>query len=79
VTVMIDKYFGLPQQVIRDGRWANMKPGEQSLYVCLMHESERYSTRELTRSDAKLEELTGLSSRTFCNSRKKLQELKLVT
>jgi hypothetical protein len=79
VSVMIDRYFGLSQHVLRSGLWARMKPGEQNLYVCLMHESERYSTRKLTRTDAALRELTGLSSRTFCNSRKKLREWNLIT
>jgi|SRR5215469_8559784 len=43
-----------------------------------MHESERCSTRQLTRRDAALCQLSGLSSRTLCNARKKLQELKLI-
>jgi hypothetical protein len=78
VTVMFDRYFGIPQHVIRSGLWASMKPSQQSLYICLMHESERCSTRLLRRTDASLCELTGLSSRAFCNARKKLQELRLV-
>jgi hypothetical protein len=78
VTVMIERYFGIPQHVIRMGLWAQMKPSEQSLYVCLMHESERYSTRRLRKTDAYLSKLAGLSPRAFCNARKKLQERKLV-
>jgi hypothetical protein len=71
---MFDRYFGVPQVVIRSHIWAKMKPTEQSLYICLLHESERYRTRELLRTDAQMRELTGLSSRSFCNARKKLQE-----
>ena len=78
VTTMIERWFGVPWDVFRDGRWASMKPGEQNLYLYLMHESERYSTRELRRTDDELSQLTEMSSRTFCNSRKKLQELKLI-
>jgi len=78
VTVMFDRYFGLPQHVIRSGQWAQMKPSEQSLYVCLMFESEHYSSREIKKSDADLHNLTGLSPRAFCNARKKLQERGLV-
>ena len=75
---MFDRYFGMPQHVIRSGLWARMKPSQQSLYVCLMHESERCSTRQMRRNDGYLCELSGLSSRAFCDARKKLQELGLV-
>jgi|SRR5438270_8865965 len=75
---MFDRYFGIPQHVIRSGLWANMKPSQQSLYICLMHESERCSTRLLRRPDASLCELSGLSSRAFCDARKKLQEIGLI-
>lgn len=78
VTVMFYGYFGIPQQVLRTGLWAKMKPSEQNLYVCLMHESERYSTRQITRSDMTLCALSGLSSRAFCNARKRLQEFRLI-
>jgi hypothetical protein len=77
VTTMIDRFFGVPQAVVRLGIWAEMKPTEQSLYICLMHDSERYKTRELRRTDAELSTLSGLSSRSFCNARKKLQERRL--
>ncbi len=79
VTVMFPGYFGIPHQVIRGGLWAKMKPSEQSLYVCLLHESERCSTRELQRTDAQLGDLSGLSTRAFCNARKKLQERGLIS
>ncbi len=78
MTIMFDRYFGIPQHVMRSGLWAQMKPSEQSLYVCLMHESERYSSRQLRRKDAVLCQLTGLSTRACCNARKKLQEHGLV-
>jgi hypothetical protein len=78
VTVMFDRYFGIPQHVLRSGLWSQMKPSEQGLYVCLMHESERCSTREIQRTDDGLCKLSGLSSRAFCNARKKLQERGLV-
>jgi hypothetical protein len=74
VTTMFDRFFGVPQTVIRSHTWAKMKPTEQSLYICLLHESELYCTRELLRTDAQMHELTELSSRSFCNARKKLQE-----
>lgn len=78
MTTMFDRFFGVPQAVLRSGTWAKMKPTEQSLYICLLHESERYRTRELRRTDAQLGDLSALSSRSFCNARKKLQERRLV-
>jgi len=78
VTVMFPRFFGVPQKVIREGLWAKMKPSEQSLFVCLLHESERCSTRELARTDAQLYALSGVSPRAFCNARKKLQERGLI-
>jgi replication initiation and membrane attachment protein DnaB len=78
VTVVVERYFGVPQQVIRRGTWAKLKPSEQSLYICLLHDSERYSSRELRRTDAQMTELTGVSSRALCDARKKLQEHGLI-
>jgi hypothetical protein len=63
---MFDRFFGVPQTVIRSGTWAAMKPTEQSLYIGLLHESERYRTREFLRTDEQLRQLIGLSSRSFC-------------
>ena len=78
MTTMFDKFFGVPHHVIRTGTWSEMKPTEQSLYICLLHESERCCNRQLVRTDAQMQDLTRLSSRSFCNARKKLQERRLV-
>jgi hypothetical protein len=75
---MIPKFFGIPPCVIRSGVWAEMTPSEQGLYVCLMHDSERYRTRELTSTDAQLRGATGLSPRSLRDARIKLQERGLV-
>jgi replication initiation and membrane attachment protein DnaB len=55
-----------------------MKPTERSLYVCLLHESERCSNRKLQRTDGRLLELVGGSSRSFRDARIKLQERGLI-
>lgn len=73
MTVMIPRFFGLHQELVRSGALAQMKPGELRLYVYLMHESERFRTRKLVRTDAQFREI-GLAPRTACNARKKLQE-----
>jgi hypothetical protein len=78
MTTMFDKFFGMPHYVIRSGIWAAMKPGEQSFYTCLLHDSERYRTRELQRTDAQICGLAGLSSRACRDARIKLQERGLV-
>jgi hypothetical protein len=78
MTTMFDKFFGMPHYVVRSGIWAAMKPSEQSLYTCLCHDSERYRTRELQRTDAQICELAGLSSRACRDARIKLAERGLV-
>jgi hypothetical protein len=78
MTTMIDKFFGMPQSVMRSGTWAAMKPSEQTLYVALLHESERYCTREFQRSDARISDLAGISPRACRDARIKLQERGLI-
>ena len=78
MSVMFPKYFGVPHAVIRLGFWAQMSPKEQSLYTVLMHDSERYRTRELVRADADISQFAGISPRALCDARKKLQERGLV-
>jgi hypothetical protein len=78
VTTMIDKWFGIPQRLVRGGIWADMTPSEQGMYVWLLHESERYHSREFTRPDAQLCAAMGVSSRSVCDARKKIQERGLV-
>lgn len=78
VTVMIDKFFGVHPYVTRSGLWAKMKPGAKDLYIYLMAESERNCTREMKRTDAVITLAVGVSGRTLCNARKKLQEFGLI-
>jgi predicted DNA-binding transcriptional regulator len=75
---MFDRYFGVPQSLVRLGMLGQMKPTEVTLYICLLHESERYRTRELQRTDAQLHDLARLSSRACRDARIKLQERGLV-
>lgn len=75
---MFDRYFGVPQSLVRLGTLGQMKPTEVSLYICLLYESERYCTPELQRTDAQLCELGRLSSRACRDARIKLQERGLV-
>lgn len=79
MTVMFDRFFGLPQQVLRSGLWKVMRPGEKDLYVFLMAESERCCSRQLGCTDKEIAERVGVKARTLCNARKKLQERGLIT
>jgi hypothetical protein len=78
MTVMIPQFFGVPPQIMRDGLCKRLRPTEIKLYLALLHDSERYRTRELKRTDAKICELVGGSSRALCNARKRLQEFGLL-
>jgi hypothetical protein len=75
---MLGRFFGVHHYVIRSGLWAQMKPGEKDLYICLMEMSERWRTREVTVTDAEIAKAVGVEPRTLCNARKKLCERHLV-
>lgn len=79
MTVMIGRFFGMPQELIRSGIWKELKPGEKDLYVCLLHRSERHRTRTMTVPDAEVRKEVGTATRTCCDARKKLQERGLIT
>src|SRR5262249_28225449 len=55
-----------------------LKPAQLCTYIALLHESERYCSRELDRSDQQLTALTGVSARALRDARIKLQEHGLV-
>ena len=78
MTTMFTDWFGVPHEPLRSGLWAQMKPSQRSLYIGLLYESERYSTRELARSDKQLRALTGVSPRAQRDARTKLQEFGLI-
>lgn len=78
MTVMFPEFFGMPQSVIRTRLWAQMKARERTLYTVLLHESERYCSRQLQRTDAELSELSGVCTRSIRDARIKLQEYGLV-
>lgn len=75
---MFKEFFGVPQAVIRRGLLPEMKPTELSLYLALLHESERFCTRELKRTDEAIMKIAGPRPRSLCNARKNLQERGLI-
>jgi hypothetical protein len=78
MTVMLPQFFGVPQRLVRSGLLTRLKPAQLCLYVGLLHDSERYCTRELIRSDQQLTALTGVSPRSLRDARIKLQEHGLI-
>jgi hypothetical protein len=78
MSTMIDLFFGISQAVVRDGLWRAMKPSEKDLYVYLMYESQRRSTRELILVDQQITEMVGTSPRALRDARIKLQERGLI-
>lgn len=78
MTVMIERFFGLPQELVRRGIWKQMKPGEHGLYIYLMEQSERLCSRLIRATDSEINEAVGVAPRTLCNARKKLKERGIV-
>ena len=72
MTVMCRLYFGIPQGAIRLGMMKELSGIAVKLYVALWHESEQYSTRELTRTVAELRELVGGSPNSHAKARDEL-------
>jgi hypothetical protein len=71
-------YFSVPQFVIRDEIWAQLKPAAKDLYMALLHQIERFSRPEVTMTDADVKKLVGVSSRSLRNARTALKEKGLV-
>lgn len=59
MTVMIDRFFGLPQSLVRGGKLKDLSGVAAELYIGLWHESERFQARELTRTVSELRKLIG--------------------
>ena len=74
MTTMCDNFFGLPQGVVRLGDIRALSPFALKLLVALWHDSERYSTRELTRTVAELQELIGGSRTSHTKARTELTQ-----
>lgn len=78
MTLMIPKFFVVPQEVIRLGKLKNLNGAALRLYIALWHESERYSTREVVRTNTELIDLVGGAPNSFAKARAELIEAKLV-
>jgi hypothetical protein len=78
MTVMIDKFFGIPPGIIRLGKLKSLSGVAVKLYVVLWHQSERYRTRRLRCTTTELERLTGCSRNALITARADLAGAGLV-
>lgn len=78
MTVMCERFFGIPQSAVRLGKIKGLSPFTVAIYLALWHESELYSTRELERTTAQLQALVGGSPNTHAKARAELAKASLV-
>jgi hypothetical protein len=78
MTVMIDRFFAIPQSAVRGGKLAGLSGVAFKLYAALWHEAERCSTRELTRTTAQIAELVGGARNSHAKARAELVKAGLV-
>src|SRR5579863_4904049 len=74
MTTMLERFFGIPQSVVRDGTLKAMSPCALKLYICLWHESERFSNREFTRTTNELIALVGGAPNSYAKARAELKK-----
>jgi hypothetical protein len=72
MSVMFTRFFGIPQSFIRLGIVKKLSGAAILLYIALLHESERYCTRELIRTVAQLGALVGGAPNSYAKARKEL-------
>jgi DNA-binding transcriptional MocR family regulator len=78
MSVMCDKFFGIPQSAVRLGKIKAISGTAYKLYSTLWHESERYSTRKRTYTTKALIELMGGSRNAHSKARAELVQAGLV-
>jgi hypothetical protein len=78
MSTMFLRFFGIPQTVIRLGKIKGLSGVAVKVYVALMHESERNSSRELVRTVTQLRSLVGGSRNSHAKARTELIEAGLV-
>jgi hypothetical protein len=78
LTIMIDRWFGVPQAAVRLGKLKQLSGVAVKVYLAICHDSERYRTRELTYTTKKLIQLVGGSPNSHRKARAELVKLGLV-
>jgi hypothetical protein len=77
MTTMIDRFFGIPQSVVRRGLVKELSPVTLRLLVVLWHESEYHRTRKFVRNTRELMELVGCSRNSLSKARAELAHARL--
>jgi len=75
---MIEPFFGIPQTAMRSGKLKRLSGCAVKVYLALNHESERFCTREVTLTLAKLRELVGGAPNSHIKARNELKRAGLV-
>jgi len=78
MSVMFEPFFGLPQSFVRLGKIKDISGMALKLYTALCHESERWMTREVTRTVSELQALVGGSRNSHAQARAQLISTGLV-
>lgn len=78
MSVMFKLFFGIPQPAIRLEKIKDLSGIATKVYMALCHESERYQTRELTRTVAELSALVGGSPNSHAKARSELIQAGLI-
>lgn len=78
MTTMFPLFFGVPQAAIRLGGLKEISGVALKLYIALLYDSERYRTRELTRTVSELRELVGGAPNSHVKARDELAAAGLV-
>jgi hypothetical protein len=78
VTVMIDRYFGIHQHVIRSGLSGKLSPSAILLYLYVSERSEFFCSREIKVSDSEIHAAMQISPRTLTRDRQQLNECGII-
>ncbi|HZL67492.1 MAG TPA: hypothetical protein VFC29_09190 [Candidatus Limnocylindrales bacterium] len=78
VTVMIDRYFGIHQHVIRSGLLNKLRPSAVLLYLYVLERSEFFCSREIRLLDTDIRVAINVARRTLVRDRQELNEHGLV-
>jgi hypothetical protein len=78
MSVMIGRYSGFPPELFEKGIVLNMSGGSLRLYLFLLRQSDRKSSRQFTVTDQEISQQTGASTRMFSHARNNLLSLGLI-
>jgi hypothetical protein len=78
MTTMLDRWFGVPQALVRSGKLKQLSSVTVKVYIALCHDSERRRTREITFTTKKLIQLVGGSPNSHKKARAELVKFGLV-